>query len=86
MAIGVTIFLIAVGAILSFGVTADVEGVDVGTIGVVLMVIGALGLLFTALVLGAGEPVRRRRVVDDPYEPVAPAPRRRVVEERRYDY
>ena len=86
MGIGVSIFLIAVGAVLAFGVTADTEGVDIGTVGIVLMAIGAVGLLFTALVLGAREPVRRRRVVEDPYEPVAPATRRRVVEERRYDY
>jgi hypothetical protein len=44
--IGVSIFLIAVGAILSFAI--DVEssgGVNINTIGIILMVVGAIGLL-----------------------------------------
>ena len=50
MRIGASLFLIAIGAILKFAVTRHVNGIDVGTIGVILMIIGALGLVI-ALVL-----------------------------------
>jgi hypothetical protein len=45
MTIGTSLFLIAVGAILKFAVTAHVAGVNVHTTGVVLMIVGILGLL-----------------------------------------
>jgi hypothetical protein len=50
--IGASIFLIAVGAILAFAVEAKVAGLDIMVVGVILMVAGALGLLFTALIWG----------------------------------
>lgn len=49
MGIGVSIFLLAAGAILNWGVTADVEGVDLNVIGVILMVVGGFGLLLSLL-------------------------------------
>lgn len=52
MGIGASIFLIAVGAILTFAVEADIAGIDIAVVGVILMVAGALGLLFTALIWG----------------------------------
>ena len=42
MTIGGSLFLIAVGAILKFAVTADVSGIDLQTVGVILMVIGVV--------------------------------------------
>ena len=45
MGIGTSIFLIALGAILKFAVTAEVSGLEISTIGVILMVAGILGLL-----------------------------------------
>jgi hypothetical protein len=74
--IGTSIFLIAVGAILAFAVEVDAEGFDVNTIGVILMIVGALGALLSLLFWGSwggfgrrdvvvDEPVRRRRVVQD---------------------
>jgi hypothetical protein len=45
MTIGTSIFLIAVGAILKYAVTATVAGVDIQTVGVILMIAGALGLV-----------------------------------------
>lgn len=45
MTIGASIFLIAVGAILKFAVTATVAGIDIQTVGVILMVAGGLGLV-----------------------------------------
>jgi hypothetical protein len=50
--IGVSIFLIAIGAILTFGITVDQDasGVfNVDTIGVILMIVGAVGLLLSLL-------------------------------------
>jgi len=72
MTIGVSIFLIAVGAILKFAVADELEGVDLGTIGVILMVVGALGLLIALIIEGTrrgraagGTRVVERDVYDD---------------------
>jgi hypothetical protein len=46
---GTSIILIAVGAILAFGVNLNTTGVDINTIGAILMVIGILGLLLSML-------------------------------------
>lgn len=51
MRIGASLFLIAVGAILKFAVTTDVNGVDVGTVGIILMIVGVIGLLITLAVM-----------------------------------
>lgn len=45
MTIGSSIFLIALGAILAFAVTASVAGIEIQTIGVILMIAGAIGLV-----------------------------------------
>ena len=65
MGIGVSIFLIAAGAIMAFAVEAEAEGFDINTVGVILMVVGALGLLTSLVIWG---PRRRATVVDE--EPV----------------
>jgi hypothetical protein len=44
MRIGSSLFLIAVGAILYFAVTATLAGVDIQTIGLILMIVGVIGL------------------------------------------
>jgi hypothetical protein len=55
MTAGASIFLIAVGAILKFAVTATVAGVDIQVVGVILMIAGALGLVIgLAMNFGAG--------------------------------
>jgi hypothetical protein len=43
--IGGSLFLIAVGAILAFAVTASVAGIDLQTVGWILMIIGVIGLI-----------------------------------------
>ncbi len=66
MTIGVALFLIAVGAILRFAVTDSISGVDLSTVGVILMLVGILGLLLSLLY----ETMSRRRTsapVVDPY-------------------
>lgn len=62
MGIGVSTVLIAVGAIMAFAVEVDsAEGFNINTIGIILMVVGALGLVMTLAVFG---PRRRDTVVD----------------------
>jgi hypothetical protein len=72
MGIGVSIFLIAVGAILAFALETEVSGVDLDTVGIILMVVGAIGLLLALFVIDSwrsfdrgGTVVRERRVVRD---------------------
>jgi Domain of unknown function (DUF6458) len=45
--IGTSIFLIAVGAILYFAVNADVSGLEISTVGLILMIVGVVGLLIS---------------------------------------
>jgi hypothetical protein len=52
MGIGVGIFLLAVGAILTFGINVDTDEsgiVNVDTIGIILMIIGAVGILLSLM-------------------------------------
>jgi len=49
MGIGVSIILIAAGAILTWAVNASVSGLELQTIGVILMVVGGLGLLLSLI-------------------------------------
>ncbi len=57
MGIGVSVFLLALGAILAFAVEASVSGVDINVVGYILMAAGALGLLMTMLVFGRRDAV-----------------------------
>jgi hypothetical protein len=49
MGIGVSIFLLAVGAIMTFALNAEVSGLDLDTVGVILMVVGVIGLVFSMM-------------------------------------
>jgi hypothetical protein len=60
MGIGVSLFLLAVGAIL---VDVTTEGVNLDTIGVILMVVGGIGVLLFLTVWGSWGADRRDRVV-----------------------
>ena len=66
MGIGTSIFLIAVGAILKFAVTAEVSGLELSTVGVILMVCGALGLVLSLVHV-------QRRAPDDRGRPAGRA-------------
>lgn len=82
MGIGASIFLIAIGAILTFAVDAEVSGLDIAVIGYILMGAGVLGLLLSLVVFGPRRrtSVEQRRVYD------GSTPGGEVVEERRrYD-
>ena len=65
MTIGTSIFLIAVGAILKFAVHTHVSGVSLQTIGVILMVVGAIGLVLSFFWLTMWRDRRRDVVVED---------------------
>jgi len=60
--IGASIFLIALGAILTFALEVEVGGIDLDVVGWILMIAGVLGLLFTTLIWG---PRRRTAVTSD---------------------
>ena len=51
MGIGSSIFLLAVGAILTFAVHATVAGIDIRVVGIILVAAGAVGLVLTMIVL-----------------------------------
>jgi hypothetical protein len=63
MTIGASIFLIAVGAILKYAVDVTVQGIEIQTIGLILMIAGAVGLLIGLFLLTQAD--RRREVVYD---------------------
>lgn len=69
MGIGVSLVLIAIGAILAWAVNYQVSGVDINTVGVILMVVGMVGLLLSLLFWSSFLPWASRRqttVVDEP--------------------
>ena len=47
MGIGTSIFLIAVGAILRYAVNVTVEGIELQTVGLILMIVGIIGLVIS---------------------------------------
>jgi hypothetical protein len=68
MGLGVGIFLTAVGAILAFAVNTSVSGIEIRTIGWILMVVGIAGIVLSMIFWSSwGGPggTRRRTVVDD---------------------
>jgi hypothetical protein len=65
MGIGVSLFLIALGAVLTWAVKATISGLDLNVVGIILMVVGGLGLLLTLLFWSDSAPLRRRSVTDD---------------------
>jgi hypothetical protein len=73
MTFGTSIFLIAVGAILRYAVTATVSGIDIATVGLILMIAGIAGLVLSFLYMllvapRRGRVVRDRVVEREPYE------------------
>lgn len=55
MGIGVSVFLIAVGAVMTFALDVQSNGgLNLDTIGIILMVVGALGLVASMVIVGGG--------------------------------
>jgi beta-lactamase regulating signal transducer with metallopeptidase domain len=65
MGIGTSLFLIAVGAILYFAVDASVSGLEITTVGIILMVVGVVGLLISLFFLSQARRPSDRTVVRD---------------------
>jgi hypothetical protein len=69
MGIGVSLILIAAGAILAFAVDADVSGVDITTVGWILLIVGIVGALLSLVFWGSwggfGGPRREAVYRDD---------------------
>jgi hypothetical protein len=61
MGIGVSLFLIAGGAILAWAVEFESSGIDLNTVGVILMVVGVIGLLLSLLFWSSFAPFARRQ-------------------------
>ncbi|MGX7675999.1 DUF6458 family protein [Plantactinospora sp. DSM 117369] len=59
MGIGTSIFLIALGAILTFALNVSIGGLDLDVVGWILMAAGVLGLIMTTVIWNN----RRRSVV-----------------------
>ena len=55
-----SIFLIALGAVLRYAVTVTISGVELQTVGLILMIVGIIGLIITVFLL-----FQRRDAVDD---------------------
>jgi hypothetical protein len=92
MGVAVGLILIAFGAILTWGVSAEVSGLDVTAIGVILLLVGILVTLLDLVwwrswTWAAAGPWRRTTYVRDtgvpvhPAQPVQPTRRRVVVDE-----
>jgi hypothetical protein len=67
MGIGVSLILIALGAILAFAVNTSVSGLEVQTIGWILLVVGIIGALMSMMFWSSwgGFGSRRETVVHD---------------------
>jgi hypothetical protein len=63
LSLGVSIFLLVVGAILTFAVDVTTSGFNINTVGIILMIAGALGLVLSLLFLRSFSPYRRGRTV-----------------------
>ena len=73
MGIGASLFLIALGAILIWAVNFEVGGLEVTTIGWILLIVGIIGAVLSAIFWSSwGGPAGRRRetVVYDDRPPV----------------
>lgn len=76
MGMGTSIFLIAIGAILAFAVNVETEGVNLNTIGMILLIVGAIGAVLSMIFWSSWGGFGGTRTVES-----RGGTRRRVVEE-----
>ncbi len=57
--IGGSLFLVALGAILYWAVSVEAEGFSINTIGLILMIVGAVGLVLTLMMTASAERTER---------------------------
>ncbi len=70
MGVGISIFLLALGAILAFAVTGEVSGIDIDVVGYVLMAVGVAGIIISLVLMNqrsntSHRVVEERRYRDD---------------------
>ena len=80
MSIAAAILLIAIGAILRYAVNESFNDIDLETIGLILMIAGAAGLLLELIRQAMGRDRRTERIVERPGEPAE----REEIRERRF--
>jgi hypothetical protein len=72
MGLGVSLFLIAIGLILWLAVSAEISGIDINMVGLILVIIGAIGLLISMIFWstwgGVGGYRRDTVIRDDRYD------------------
>lgn len=68
MTFGGSIALLLIGAILYFAVEAQLAGINLDVVGIILMIAGALGFILSLLFLGESAPLRRRVVTYDDHD------------------
>jgi hypothetical protein len=64
--VGASLVSMAVGGVLAWAVSADIEGINLNMVGLILLVVGAIGLLVSLIFWsswGAAGPWRRETVV-----------------------
>lgn len=72
MSLGISLFLLAVGAVLAFAVNYSIAEVDIAAVGWILMAVGVLGVFLYFLFLASfapfyrGDSTRTREVVERP--------------------
>jgi beta-lactamase regulating signal transducer with metallopeptidase domain len=69
MGIGTSLLLIAVGAILYFAVDASISGLEITTIGLILMIVGVIGLVISLFFLSSARRATTERTVVRDREP-----------------
>lgn len=82
MGIGTSIFLFAVGAILRFAVDVQTEGFNLHAVGVILMIVGAVGALLSLMFWSTWGGFGRSAYDDDGVVVERPSRRRTVMIER----
>lgn len=73
MSTGFSIALIAVGAILTFALERQVEGINIDVVGIILMIVGVIGLFMSAMYWsswGMAGRERRRTIIDQQDHPL----------------
>jgi hypothetical protein len=69
MSIGFSLFLIAVGAILRYAVTWEPSGINLETVGLILLIVGVIGLVISIAWMANAASRERREVPPAPRPP-----------------
>lgn len=64
-ALGFSLFLVAVGAVLAFAVNASVSGVSIYAVGIILLIVGVIGVVMSMLFWTSFAPFARHDAVHD---------------------